>query len=267
MVVTDPISVHAQGAEGVAKNERPVIYTAGPSPTNETELGPVLEKIYERFYNVADFVDPTSLHDDGEESPVNVDSDKFWQTSGEFDERRWKREHARKTDDSFILDVIRGDFDDAFGFDGYVERFLDVAVNSVDELIEIDPLLFDLDLDFNPALPTPFFDVEFDPVDINLFGGILEFVKQVIFQSLGQVADAVLVARKEGHNMVGASMEVKEAHEQGLPVAVYDHSDADSDNPLPVMLDQHADYVSNNPQWATSWLIDEVQSRKNSEPD
>lgn len=245
------------------EKDKPVIYTAGPSLNHETELGPVLEQIYEKFYNQADFVDPTSLHQGGGESGdlVDVDSDKFWNSDGTFNERRWQREWVQKKDDSFILDVIRGDVDDAFGFSGYAERFLDVAMNSFDELIDIDPLMFDLNfgLDFSGI---PLFDLEFDPIDTNMLGGMVEFVKQMIFKHLGMVADAVLVARKAGHNMVGAAMEVKEAKENDIPVAVYDHSDNEDANPLPSMLDQHADYVTNKPEWAASWLIDEAKRRK-----
>lgn len=254
----------SDGDENVANPERPTIYMAGPSPTHETELGPILEKIYERFYDKTDFVDPASIHDmGGGDSDVvsDVDGSEYWKSDGTFNERRWQRDTMRKKDDSFIIDVLRGDLDDALGFDGYAESFLDIATQSLDELIEFDiPTIIEPSL--SPLPPTPFFEFDLLPIDINLFGGVIEFVKQMIFKSLGTVADAVLVARKADYNMVGASMEVKEAHENGLPVAVYDHSDKEDDNPLPMMLDQHADYVSNNPNWATSWLIDEVENNR-----
>lgn len=268
MVVTQlSKEMMVDGAEGVSEGGRPVIYMAGPSPNHETELGPILEKLYERFYNQADFVDPTALHEQGGGGGgdlVDIDQSEYWKNDGSFNEKRWQQEYARRKDDSFIIDVIRGDIDDALGFDGYAEEFLDIAMQSLDEIIEFDiPTIIEPSL--SPLPPTPFFEFDFLPVDINLFGGIIEFVKQMIFKSLGTVADAVLVARKAGKNMVGASMEVKKASEEGLPVAVYDHSASADENPIPMMLDEHADYVSNNPNWATSWLIEEVKYRENND--
>jgi len=275
MPLLKPEEISTAGPQGVAEDERPVIYMAGPTPANETELGPIMEKLYERFYNRADFVDPSSIHGEGDGGGgdlVDIDNNRYWNSGGGFKESVFERDRTRRADDSLIIDLIRGDIDEAFGFEGYTERFLDVALNSIDALIEIDPLLFDLNFDADPdivfagpipiPIGIPFFDLEFDPVDINIFGGIVEFVKQMIFQSLATVVDAVLVSRKAGHNMVGAAMEVKEAYDNDLPVAVYDHSDKETSDPIPVMLDQHSDYVTNNPNWAASWLIDEVQKRK-----
>lgn len=264
MPLLKPEEISTAGPEGVNESERPVIFMAGPSAPHETELGPIMEKMYERFYNRADFIDPVSIHGENDGSSgdlVDLDNSRYWNREGDFRESVYERERTRRADDSVIIDILRGDLDEALGFEGYVERFLDVVVNSLDELISFDiPTIIEPNL--NPLPPTPFYEFDLLPIEIDIFGGVVEFVKQIIFQSLQTVADAVLVSRKAGHNMVGAAMEVKEAHDNNLPVAVYDHSAGEGNDPIPVMLDQHADYVTNNPNWAASWLVDEVQRRK-----
>jgi hypothetical protein len=263
-----------EDSDNVAEPDRPTVFVSAPTPAHETELGPILEKLYQRFYETADFVDPASLHEGGGgggDSLVDIDKSRYWNSDGTFNEKEWGQAHARKKNDSFIIDVIRGDVDDALGFDGFAERFLDIAVEAADELIEINPLLFDVEpsltpnlIDFVgpvPIVSPPFVDVEFEPIEIDPIGAILEFVKEMIFQSIRTVADVVLVARKEGHNMFGSAMEVKEAKDNNLPVAVYDHSADEDGNPIPVMLDQHADYVTNNINWATAWLVEEAKNR------
>lgn len=241
-----------EGVQGKATAERPVIYMAGPTPTHETELGPVMEKIVERFWNAADFFDPASIHDavsgGTTESGIDINDTLFWDSSGTFNTKQFMRRAASREDDELF--------------------------DSLDELIEIPDIDLDLtdapfiDFNLNPSLPTPFFELDLTDIpfiDIDLIGtdlkmGILKGLLDTLMAGLSK-ADGVLISRKADENMVGAALEMKEAAEQDIPIAVYDH-DSHTDGKVPSLLDAHADYVTDNPYWAASWLIDEAENRK-----
>lgn len=228
-------------------SNRAKIYTTRPTMDGEAELGPILEKLYERFYNRTDFIDPASLHDiggggDGLVDGLDINDNLFWKYDGEFDEKRFYRERAREKDDSLILDVL---------FNNSNDTFVDEIMGAMGDVIDIDF-----------QLTPPFIDIDFDPLE-GLFGGLFGMLKEAVLGTVREV-DAVLVSRKANVNMVGAAMEAKEAYDNDIPVAVYDH-DSQQNGTIPEMLDAHADYVTDNPYWAASWLIDEAERRKERE--
>jgi len=228
-------------------SERAKIYTTRPTMDGEAELGPVLEKVYERFYNRADFVDPTSIHSvgeggDGIVGDIDINSSAFWNGDGSFDIDRFNRERAREKDDSLILDVI---------FNNRNDTFIDEIIGGLGDVVDI-----------GLETSAPFIDIDFDPLE-GLLSGLFGILKEAVLGTVKK-ADAVLVSRKANVNMVGAAMEAKEAYENDIPVAVYDH-DSQQNGTIPAMLDAHADYVTDNSYWATSWLIDEVERRQERE--